>query len=112
MIAGSGYVRDRRAGVHRAGQARRRDGPGELPRGRRDGQRTIRSLGDDGLMASIADEPPVQTRFGLFLVCAAHLNNHIGQMSYLVQALGAQYAGAADLVENRAEVVIFSTIYS
>ena len=24
---------------------------------------------------------------GLFLVCAAHMNNHIGQMSYLVQAL-------------------------
>jgi hypothetical protein len=49
---------------------------------------TIRSLGDDGLMAPIADEPPVQTRFGVFLVCAAHLNNHIGQMSYLVQAQG------------------------
>jgi hypothetical protein len=51
-------------------------------------ERTIRSLGDDGLMAPIADEPPVQTRFGLLLVCAAHLNNHVGQMSYLVQAQG------------------------
>ena len=51
-------------------------------------ERTIRSLGDDGLMTPIADEPPVQTRFGMFLVCAAHLNNHIGQMSYLVQAQG------------------------
>ena len=30
---------------------------------------------------------PIQTRLGLFLVCAAHMNNHIGQMSYLVQAL-------------------------
>jgi hypothetical protein len=50
--------------------------------------RTIRSLGDDGLMAPIADELPIQTRFGLLLVCAAHLNNHIGQMSYLVQAQG------------------------
>jgi hypothetical protein len=49
---------------------------------------TIRSLGDDGLTAPVADEPPVQTRFGLLLVCAAHLSNHIGQMSYLVQAQG------------------------
>jgi hypothetical protein len=49
---------------------------------------TIRALGDDGLMAPIADEMPVQTAFGLLLVCAAHLNNHIGQMSYLVQAQG------------------------
>jgi hypothetical protein len=50
--------------------------------------RTIRSLGDDGLTAPITDEPPIQTRFGMLLVCAAHLNNHIGQMSYLVQAQG------------------------
>ena len=34
----------------------------------------------------VAGQPPVQSRLGLFLVCAAHLNNHIGQMSYLVQA--------------------------
>jgi hypothetical protein len=50
--------------------------------------RTIRALGDEGLMTPIADELPIQTRFGLLLVCAAHLNNHIGQMSYLVQAQG------------------------
>ena len=40
-------------------------------------------------MTPVADQPPIQTRLGLFLVCAAHLNNHIGQMSYLVQALKA-----------------------
>jgi uncharacterized damage-inducible protein DinB len=50
--------------------------------------RTLRSLDDDGLLAPVSDQPPITTRFGLFLVCAAHLNNHIGQMSYLVQALG------------------------
>ena len=37
---------------------------------------------------TVSEEPPVQTRFGLILVCAAHLNNHIGQMSYLVRAQG------------------------
>jgi uncharacterized damage-inducible protein DinB len=50
--------------------------------------RTIRSLGDDGLMAAIDAQPPIRTRFGLLLLCAAHMNNHIGQMSYLVQAQG------------------------
>jgi hypothetical protein len=30
----------------------------------------------------------VRDRFGLFLVCAAHMSNHVGQMAYLVQALG------------------------
>jgi hypothetical protein len=50
--------------------------------------RTARSLSDEDLAAPIADEIPAQTKFGLLLVCAAHLNNHIGQMSYLVQAQG------------------------
>jgi uncharacterized damage-inducible protein DinB len=40
-----------------------------------------------GFAAPVAEQPPIQTRLGLFLVCAAHMNNHIGQMSYLVQAL-------------------------
>jgi hypothetical protein len=49
---------------------------------------TIQSLGDEGLMTPVAEEHPIRTRFGLLLVCAAHLNNHLGQMSYLVQAQG------------------------
>jgi hypothetical protein len=51
--------------------------------------RTIESQDDAALATPVADQPPVQTRLGLFLVCAAHMNNHIGQMSYLVQALQA-----------------------
>lgn len=50
--------------------------------------RTIQAQDAESLLAPIADEPPAQTRFGLLLVCVAHLNNHIGQMSYLVQAQG------------------------
>jgi hypothetical protein len=42
---------------------------------------------DASFSESVPDQPPIQTRLGLFLVCAAHLNNHIGQISYLVQAL-------------------------
>lgn len=50
--------------------------------------RAVQSLDDESLLAPAPNESPIQTRFGLLLVCAAHLNNHIGQMSYLVQALG------------------------
>jgi uncharacterized damage-inducible protein DinB len=87
-IAGTGYVRDR---------PKEFDDPAEEPAETVLARfheavamvdRTIRSLGDDGLMAPIDDEPPIRTRFGLLLVCAAHMNNHIGQMSYLVQAQG------------------------
>jgi uncharacterized damage-inducible protein DinB len=50
--------------------------------------KTIESLDANGLMRPIPDQQPIQTAFGLLLVCASHLNNHIGQMSYLVQAQG------------------------
>jgi uncharacterized damage-inducible protein DinB len=49
--------------------------------------RALEAQDDASFSASVTDQPPIQTRLGLFLVCAAHLNNHIGQMSYLVQAL-------------------------
>jgi uncharacterized damage-inducible protein DinB len=49
--------------------------------------RTLQSLDDSGFMAPVEHQVPIQSRLGLFLVCASHMNNHIGQMSYLVQAL-------------------------
>jgi uncharacterized damage-inducible protein DinB len=48
--------------------------------------RTLESQNESSFMAPVAEREPIQTRLGLFLVCAAHMNNHIGQMSYLVQA--------------------------
>jgi hypothetical protein len=51
--------------------------------------RTLEAQDSDSFATTVAEQPPVRTRLGLFLVCAAHLNNHIGQMSYLVQALQA-----------------------
>jgi DinB superfamily len=88
-IAGTGYVRDR---------------PGEFAAvtGRSSDEvlapfndtinmvvQTLRSQGSDGLMTPVLfGEPPVQNRFGLFLVCAAHINNHVGQMAYLMHAHG------------------------
>ena len=52
--------------------------------------RTIESLDEQSLIVPIEDPDrhPIQTRFGLLLVCAAHMNNHIGQMAYLVQSQG------------------------
>jgi Protein of unknown function (DUF1572) len=49
--------------------------------------RTLHALDDEGFMVPVEHNVPIKTRFGLFLVCSAHMNNHIGQMSYLVAAL-------------------------
>ncbi len=48
---------------------------------------TLSDQDDDAFITPVQGQPPIETRLGLFLVCAAHLNNHVGQMSYLVQAL-------------------------
>jgi uncharacterized damage-inducible protein DinB len=87
-IAGTGYVRDRPREFTEAAppppeEALKRfcDAIGMVVR-------TVRSLDDAGWQTPIHEQQPINTRFGLVLVCAAHLNNHIGQMSYLVRALG------------------------
>ena len=49
--------------------------------------RTVETQDEASLTTPVDAQKPVETRFGLFLVCASHLNNHVGQMSYLVQAL-------------------------
>jgi uncharacterized damage-inducible protein DinB len=87
-IAGTGYVRDRPREFTESAPP-----PGAEVLGRfRDAVgmvvRTVRTLDDAGWRTAIHEEQPIRTRFGLVLVCAAHLNNHIGQMSYLVRALG------------------------
>ena len=50
--------------------------------------KTFESQSDADLSQLFADNQPIQTRFGMFLVCLAHLNNHIGQMAWLVQSMG------------------------
>ncbi len=87
-VAGTGYVRDR---PREFSDPERYPAEEVLARFNEAVEmvvQTVQSLGEDGLKAPIAGEPPVETKFGLLLVCAAHLNNHIGQMSYLVQAQG------------------------
>jgi hypothetical protein len=51
--------------------------------------RTLEAQNEATFATPVSGQAPIQTRLGLFLVCAAHLNNHIGQMSYLAQALQA-----------------------
>lgn len=53
--------------------------------------RTIEQMDSAAMMKAVdfSDRHPITTQFGLLLVCAAHLNNHIGQMAWLVQALGS-----------------------
>jgi uncharacterized damage-inducible protein DinB len=88
LLAGTGYTRDRPREFTQTVHPE----PHELLRGFDEAiemvVRTIDSLDAEGLQTAVGDQPPVETRFGLLLVCAAHLNNHIGQMSYLVQAQG------------------------
>jgi hypothetical protein len=51
--------------------------------------RTLRSQGEAGLTTPVEDcGEPVRDRIGLFLVCTAHISNHVGQIVYLVQAFG------------------------
>lgn len=87
-IAGSGYVRNRPLEFTDANPpppdvalARFREAVAMVVR-------TIRSLDDAGWQVPVNEQQPIQTRFGLVLVCVSHINNHVGQMAYLVQALG------------------------
>jgi hypothetical protein len=87
LIAGSGYVRHR---DHEFTDPARYPLEELLARFHQAVESVVTALeaqDDASFSVSVAEQPPIQTRFGLFLVCAAHLNNHIGQMSYLVQAL-------------------------
>jgi hypothetical protein len=50
--------------------------------------RTMEAQSPEDWGKPIDNNQPIHTRFGMFLVCTAHLNNHIGQMAWMVQALG------------------------
>jgi uncharacterized damage-inducible protein DinB len=88
VIAGSGYVRDRPREFTEPSPP-----PADVALARFHEAvalvvRTMKSLDDASWQTPVNEQQPIKTRFGLALVCAAHLNNHIGQMSYLVRALG------------------------
>jgi uncharacterized damage-inducible protein DinB len=88
MIAKTGYVRDRPREFTEEARPEAEHVLAEFQKAIDMVVRTIDSLDAAGLAQPIDAHPPSQTAFGLILHCASHLNNHIGQMSYLVQALG------------------------
>ena len=89
-IAGTGYVRNRPLEFTEPDPPSAEQALARFKDAVEMAVRTIESLDDDGLIVPIHDQDrhPITTRFGLLLVCAAHVNNHIGQMAYLVQAQG------------------------
>jgi uncharacterized damage-inducible protein DinB len=87
LIAGSDYVRDRE---HEFTDEEHYPRDEILARFHTAVDMVVRTLEDQdeaSYSLPVESQPPIRTRLGLFLVCAAHMNNHIGQMSYLVQAL-------------------------
>jgi hypothetical protein len=89
VVAGTGYVRDR------AGEFSdpSRPAAGELLARFRETigmvVDTLGTQGEVGLTTPVTGcGEPVRDRFGLFLVCATHVSNHVGQIVYLVQAHG------------------------
>jgi uncharacterized damage-inducible protein DinB len=87
LVAGTGYVRDREHEFTDSDMYSRDE---VLARFREAVDlviRTVESQDEADFATPVDAQKPIQTRFGLLLVCAAHLNNHIGQMSYLVQGL-------------------------
>lgn len=88
IIAGTGYQRDRPLEFTDS----RHEPPEEILRRFHEAiemvAATIQTQDAARLSSPVPGPSPAETRFGLLLVCTAHLNNHIGQMSYLVQALG------------------------
>lgn len=88
QIAGTGYVRDRPREFTESVYPSAEETLERFHNAVAMVVRTVESLDDAGFNATLIDHPPVETRFGQFLVVAAHLNNHVGQMSYLVQAQG------------------------
>lgn len=88
IVAGTGYVRDRSQEFNDPRQESAEVILGRFQEAVEMTVRTIQGQDSVGLMRPVEVQMPIETRFGLFLLCIAHLNNHIGQMSYLVQALG------------------------
>jgi hypothetical protein len=87
LIAGSGYQRQREQEFTDPVHPPLESLLGEFHKAVAMVRNTVSSLGDAEFAVPIEHNVPIQTRLGLFLVCASHMNNHIGQMSYLAQAL-------------------------
>jgi len=86
-IAGTGYVRDR----DREFAETDPPAPEDLIARFREAvalvETTLASRAAEAFTQS-NEAPNASSQFGTFLVCLSHMNNHLGQMVYLVRALG------------------------
>jgi uncharacterized damage-inducible protein DinB len=87
LMAGSAYVRHREHEFTDPAHYPRQEALARFSEAVEMVVRTLNAQDDASFHAPVESQHPINTRLGLFLVCAAHMNNHIGQMSYLVQAL-------------------------
>jgi hypothetical protein len=87
IIAGTGYTRHREHEFTDAARHPRDEVLARFHEAIELVAKTLSTQDESAFLTPVQDQPPIQTRLGLFLVCAAHLNNHVGQISYLVQAL-------------------------
>src|SRR5262245_6528256 len=91
-IAGTGYTRNRPAEFSDATARTADELLADFDVTIRMVLHTLASQGAAGLLAPVDfGGKPVQNRFGLFLVCAAHISNHVGQIVYLMHAHGIQF---------------------
>ncbi len=86
-IAGTGYVREREKEFTDATNPPLNELLSSFHQAVAMVVQTLQSLDDAGFQVAVEHNVPIRTRLGLLLVCAAHMNNHLGQMSYLAQAL-------------------------
>jgi hypothetical protein len=87
VIAGSGYVREREKEFTDPAHPSAEVLLGRFHEAVAMVVSSLHSLDDEGFAVRVEHNVPIQTRLGLLLLCAAHMNNHIGQMSYIAQAL-------------------------
>ena len=87
-IAGTGYVRDRPREFTEPDPPPPEEALAKFRDAVEMVAKTIAAQSPQDWGRPIDNNQPIQTRFGMFLVCLAHLNNHVGQMAWIVQSLG------------------------
>lgn len=87
-IAGTGYVRNRELEFTDSNPPSPEEALAKFRAAIEMVVQTIETQSPDDWGKPIEPKQSAQTRFGLVLMCVSHINNHIGQMAWIVQAQG------------------------
>jgi uncharacterized damage-inducible protein DinB len=87
MVGGSGYVRDREREFTQDYHPAVEELLSKFHEAVAMVVQVLHAQDEASFQVKVEHNVPIQTRLGIFLVCASHMNNHIGQMSYLVARL-------------------------